>query len=378
MLLFFCVYLGLASAYVLFARACVRHWRRDTTIDSADQPPISVLKPVYGLDVDLYANLRSFCEQTYPCYQVVFGVADAADPAIPVIRQLMAELPARDLALAVGGVIIGTNRKISNVANCLRLAKHELLIIADSDMRVTPQYLSRVAQPFARPEVGAATCLYRGVPGVGLASRLGAMFINECFLPSVLVALRFQKLKFCFGATMAVRRRVLDEIGGIARLADELADDYMLGNLVAARGYHVALIDEVVDNVVHEESLLELVHHELRWARTVRLSQPGGFFFSFITYVTPAALGVAAFASNWKLAIAAVALACALRMMMHRAVREVLNIQQRPNYLLVIARDLLCFGIWLVSFVSRNVEWRGHTFTVDRRGQMELKEITFR
>lgn len=378
MLIFFVVYLGAASAYVLLALSRMRRLRTLPVPADTAQPPISVLKPVCGLDLDLYANLRSFCRQAYPKFQVIFGVADPADPAVPVIRQLLADLPEYDLALAIGGLSLGSNRKISNVANCLKLAKYDLLVIADSDMRVTPDYLSQVGQPFTRAEVGAATCLYRGAAADGLPSRLGAMFINEWFLPSVQVALEFQKLRFCFGATMAVRRAVLDEIGGIARLADELADDYMLGHLVAARGFEVALVPYLVENVVHEDSFYNLVRHELRWARTVRTAQPSGYSLSFLTYVMPAALGVAVLAPHLGLGIAALVFASLLRMVMHRAARSILEIAGPPHYVLAVLRDFLCFGIWAASFFSRDVEWRGQTFTVDRHGQMELKEITSR
>jgi ceramide glucosyltransferase len=209
----------------------------------------------------------------------------------------------------------------------------------------------------------------------GLASWLGAAYINEWFLPSVLVATSFQSLHFCFGATMAVRRSALDTIGGFERLANELADDYRLGDLVASQCGRVALIPCIVENTVHEPSLGSLLTHELRWARTVRSVQAGGYAMSFLTYLTPAALAfaLAVGAQHPLLAVAAVGWAVGLRALLHDVARTTVAPTQAAAYGLTVLRDLLCFGVWAASFFGRNVEWQGYEFKVDKQGHMELK-----
>lgn len=373
-LIFAALYLAVSSLYVTLAIWCTANFRRHRANAAADAPAITVLKPIYGLDVNLYDNLRSFCLQDYPRYQIIFGVADAEDPAIPVIRRVLAEYPELDLELVINNRSLGSNRKISNVANAFEHAKYDLLVIADSDMRVGADYLSTVATCFADPKTGAATCLYRGTTTGGLPAALSAMFINEWFLPSVLVALRFQRLHFCFGATMALHRHVLDEIGGFPRLAHELADDYMLGYLVAARGYRVALVPYLVENMIDEPDLSSLYHHELRWARTVRSVQPAGYGLSFLTYVIPAALLFLLAAPNAVLGYSGLAVAVILRILMHDFSRASLDGNGPAHYALAIVRDLLCFAVWASSFWGRGVQWRGHEFTIDGHGHLELKE----
>ena len=227
--------------YVVFAMWRLLRFARRVHVVDAPTPAVTVLKPVCGLDQDLYENLRSFCEQDYPEYQVIFGVSDPKDPALAVIDRLIRALPDKDLSLVVNDRLIGTNRKVSNLANMYGAVKHEIVVIADSDMHVGPDYLRSVIASFRDDTVGAVTCLYTGIPGNGLASVLGAAFINEWFLPSVLVALSFREINFCFGSTMAVRRTILEQLGGFARFADLLADDYMLGRLVSDAGYRVSL-----------------------------------------------------------------------------------------------------------------------------------------
>ena len=368
------VLLGLASLfYLVYAIRSVVSFARRRVPEVREEPPVTVLKPVCGLEPELYENLRSFCEQDYPRYQVVFGVADAADPAIPVIERLLRELPERDLQLEVSNRLIGSNRKISNLANAYALAHHDLLVIADSDMRVGPDYLHAVVSQFQDSDVGAATCLYSGTPAGGLPSILGTVFINEWFLPSVLVALGFQDLRFCFGATMAVRRHVLERIGGLPRLAAVLADDYMLGKLVSDAGYKVRLVPYVVRNVVLEPDLRSLFMHELRWARTVRSVQPLGYAFSFITHAIPTTLICLALWPSAATALIA-ALAVVLRLVMHAAARRSLALDGPARPWLVPLRDVLCFAVWGASFLGRDVQWRHHQFSIQDNGHLALKE----
>lgn len=344
---------------------------------SGFQPPVTVLKPVCGLDPALERNLRSFCEQDYPEFQILFGVRDADDPAIPVIERLVKEYPQRHAALTVDSRVIGSNYKIANVANMMRQARHDILVIADADCRVGSQCLAELAECFADPAVGAATCLYRGAPARNrLADRLGAMFINEWFLPSVLMALRTEPLRYCFGATMAIRRNALTAIGGIETLASYLADDHMLGRLVAARGFKVALCHHIVETTVAEASLKSLFRHELRWARTMRTVRPVGYALSFVTDVVPLALLGGLLTGSTGIAVGSVGLALLLRLLMHFAARSKLGMNEPVRPWLIPFRDLLTFAIRATSLVGRGVEWRTDKFVVRTDGQMVVRNLT--
>ena len=299
---------------------------------------------------------------------------DAKDPAIPIIERLIADYPARGAALVIDPRVIGSNYKIANVANMLDKARHDILVIADADCRVAPNYLADLAACFADPEVGAATCLYRGVPAEHrLADRLGAMFINEWFVPSVLVALRTQPLRYCFGATMAVRRRALAAIGGIEALASYLADDHMLGRLVAAKGFRIALCPHIVEIAVAEPDLTALFRHELRWARTMRTVQPIGYAASFLTDVLPLTLVGGLLSDSVATTAVVVGLALLLRLLMHATARARLGLAGPTHFRLVPLRDLLTFVVRAASFIGRSVEWRAATFHVHADGQMVVR-----
>lgn len=359
-------YLAFALVKVLLIDATLR--RR--ALPDRWQRAVTILKPVCGIEPRLYENLRSYCDQDYPDYQVIFGLRYGDDPARAVIEQLIAEFPGKDLSLVVDDRIIGTNYKVSNLANMYREAKHDIIVIADSDTRVDRDSIARLVEPFADRAVGGVTCLYKGVPMPGYPSQLGAMFINEWFLPSVLVGLTFQELRFCFGATMAVRRDVLERIGGFAALADFLADDYMLGQLIAREGFRVELAPHMVANTVHEPSWRSLLLHELRWARTMRSAQPLGFASSFVTDAVPLALLADLCLDLGMLGDIFVALAVLLRVALHYAARAKLGLAEPATPWLLPLRDLLTAGIRAASFFGREVQWRNSRFNVRSDGQM--------
>ncbi len=360
-------------AYLAAAIASVAAFsRRRAEPAAGDFPPLTVLKPVCGLEPGLRENLRSFCDQDYPAFQVIFGVRDADDPAIPVVRQVIREFPGLDPVLLVGGAPDAANLKVSNLVNMFPAARHDILVIADSDMRVDRGYLRAVAAAFGDPRVGAATCLYHGTPAAGLPSALGAMFVNDWFLPSVLVALSFQELRFCLGATMAVRREALAAIGGFEALSPYLADDYMLGDLVAGRGYAVRLSPYVVECVVAEPGFRSLLAHELRWARTVRACRPVGYAFSIIGNgaVSLALLHFLASGAGIP-GLALLLTAIGLRAVLHAAVRGVARVPAPASPWLLPVRDLLCLAIWAASFGGRGVRWRGRRFSVHPDGRFK-------
>jgi ceramide glucosyltransferase len=364
---------GASILYLILALWAVRAFGRLRSASGAFDRPVTILKPVCGLDPGLYGNLRSFCDQDYREFQVIFGVRDADDPAIAVVERVIRDFPDHDLSLVVDERVIGTNLKVSNLANMHGQVKHDILIVADSDMRVDRGYLKAVTAPFQDPQVGAVTCLYRGSPAGGLPSVLGSMFINDWFLPSVLAALSFHPMRFCFGATMAVRRAALEEIGGFSALASHIADDYMLGRLVTDCGYKVALSPYVVENVVLEPDLKTLVRHEMRWARTVRSVQPLGYTFSFLTHAVPLALILLLVSGFAGFAWAVLALALAIRIMLHYVVRATFGVRGLAAPWLVPLRDILGFIVWGGSFFGRNVHWREQRFLLEADGQLAVK-----
>jgi ceramide glucosyltransferase len=366
------------SLYLLFAaNAVVRFTERSRPqlAPGAAAPPVTVLKPLHGLDPGLHENLLSFCDQDYPGpVQIVCGVRDPLDSAVGVVERLRAERPDADITLVVDPRVYGTNYKISNLENMTQSApaKHDVLVIVDSDMRVAPNYLAEVTSPLADPAVGLVTCLYKGQPADGSAwSRLGAAFINFGFLPSVLVGDRLGSREGCFGATMALTRRTLDAVGGFATFRDHLADDHALGAAVRALGLGVELSPHVVTDILVERSAAALVRHELRWARTIRAVAPWSYLGSFVTHpVVLALLGVllSGFAlTAWVI----LAISLAARATMVRLAARALQ-AQRPSWPLLIGRDLLSFAVFVASFCGSRIAWRDHRFRLGPDGRLTL------
>lgn len=359
--------------YVAFALSRIRRFGRRPLPPRVVGAPVTVFKPLCGDEPFLYENLRSFCDQDYPHFEVVFGVRDPSDPAIAVAERVMREFPNVETRLVIDDRVHGGNYKTSNLANMSGAAKHDLVVIADSDMRVDRGYLASVTAPLADPAVGVVTCLYVGRPTPGIWSTLGAMFINEWFIPSVLVAHTRNAVLSCFGSTMALRRQVLDGIGGFRALADHLADDYMLGRLVAARGHRIVLSRYVVEMVVAEPSLGSLWHHELRWARTVRSARPLGHSLSFITYAVPVSLLNLWGSPSGLVGGVILAAAVGLRLVTHAAARRALGASAGPAWLAPI-RDFLCLGVWGASFFGQTVRWRERAIAVGRGGRLDCRE----
>jgi ceramide glucosyltransferase len=357
-----CLYLALAAG-------AVRRFARAPVVPAVEPAPVTILKPLHGEDAQLYENLRSFCVQRHPCFQVIFGVRAAADPAIPIVRRLIAEFSDRDLVLVVDPSVCGSNFKVSNLENMIALAKHDIFVIADSDMRVGTDYLTAVTAPLAQAGIGLVTCLYRARPVAGLYSRLGAMFVNHGFLPSALIGERMRPGDACFGATMALRRDVYASIGGFAALRDQLADDYALGAAIRRAGKRIVLSSELVDTMMADPDLRSLVGHELRWCRTIRLIAPLGFAASVVTH--PLALAIlATLALGFApvmLAVLAIALACRLAMI--RLVDRALGLPATTPWLVPL-RDMLSFAVFIASFLGNRVAWRDSAFRIAADGRL--------
>ena len=331
-------------------------------------PPVTILKPLCGAEHELYECLRSFCEQAYPAFQIVFGVSDGEDPAVDVVNRLRCEFPNVDMQLAVDRRQHGSSRKVSNLINMMSLARHDYLVISDSDVRVPQDYLAEVVCPLLDSEVGIVTCPYRGNPRSGLWSLLGAQFINEWFIPSVRVAAMSGSRSFAFGATIAIRRDVLASIGGFASIANQLADDYRLGELTRGIGLRTVLSDMVVETCVDERSLGDLVRHELRWLRTIRAVRPLGYSLSFVTFGVPVAgFGSLLAAGAWP-AVISLGVTAIARLALHCSVRK----SNALAHLLVLPlRDGLSLVLWAWGFVTRHVHWRDDRYQVTRDGSAQ-------
>jgi ceramide glucosyltransferase len=362
--------------YTAMAIAGMRKFRRRMSQShSSFSPPVSVLKPLHGDEPQLYENLSSFCEQDYPSFQVIFGAADPNDPALNVARRVQRTHPECDIAIVTARAHPAANPKVGNVMGMMPAVKHSLLIIADSDIRVERSYLRAVASPFADAKVGAATCIYAGASNGTPVSDLGALYVNDHFSPSVLVAQLIEPLSYCFGATMAVRSDVLELAGGLQALADQLGDDYVLGNLVRQAGYTVELCPYVVQTYVAERSIRDLLAREIRWARTVRACRPAGYAGSIIMYVLPFSM-LFALTSRVPLAgAAAVAAAAYARVLLHQEARETFAPQTRVGLWVLPLRDFLSVGVWCASFLGRAVTWKGDRYRVDAYGRMPARPI---
>jgi ceramide glucosyltransferase len=365
---------ALASmAYSLITAFATRKTSSATLRNRETLPPVSVLKPLFGAQPETYECLRSFCEQAYPLYQVIFGVCDPQDPAVAVVHRLQREFPGLDLVLAVDRKEHGSNRKVNNLINMMALARHDYLVISDSDVTVERDYLARLIPPLLDAGVGIVTCGYRGVPRPGIWSLLGAMYINEWFMPSVRVAALMGYRSFAFGATIAIRRETLYRIGGFNSVSNQLADDYRLGELTRQLGLRTVLSEVEVDTLVEDCTAADLVAHELRWRRTIRNLSPYGYVFSVVTLglpITALQLLLTQGAAPATAIFSATALASTL---IHFNAR-------RPGastavLLLVPFRDLLHFGLWIWSFATRRVQWGNDHYEVRRDGDAQPMRV---
>jgi ceramide glucosyltransferase len=330
--------------------------------------PVTILKPLHGAEPSLSRRLASFCRQDYAApVQVICGVQDPADPAVAIARLLATSPEAPRFDLVIDARTHGSNPKISNLINMLPAARHDVLVMADSDMEVGPDYLAWIVAELQRPGVGAVTCLYHGVPLSGRWSSHAALGINTHFLPNVVTALALRLAQPCFGSTIAISRSLLSRIGGLAAFADQLADDYEIGQAVRAAGHEVAIPAFTIGHACFHERLRGLLAHELRAARTVRSIAPVGYAGAFVTHPFPLALAGALLGGEYALVIAAAALACraALCICAERAFRL-----PRQPYWLIPSRDLLSFGVYIWSFFGMRVQWRGLRYRVAADGSL--------
>ncbi len=335
------------------------------------RPGVSLLKPLYGDEPDLGRNLRSACLQDYPGpIEVIFGVASRDDGAVAVVEHLAAELPDRDIRLVVDERRHGTNGKVSNLANMAERARHPVIVFADSDMLVGPDYLDRVVAALDPPGVGAVTCFYRGMTVPGLWSRLAVGWIDHHFLPNVVVGLALGLAKPCFGSTIALRRDTLERIGGFLAFKDRLADDYAVGEAVRGLGLDVAVPrDLVLGHTCTADSFGSLMRQEMRWSRTIRSVDPAGFFGSIVTHPIPLATLAVLVSGFAPVAVAMLGLAVTSRLLLQIIVNRAFNTGTN-GLILGPVRDYAAFLVFLLGFWPGSIDWRGDRFALRHDGSM--------
>jgi len=322
--------------------------------------PVSILKPLAGLDDGLESNLRTFLEQDHPSFEILFAVRERTDPAVAVVEKLQAEYPRVPTRLLVTGEPPYPNAKVFSLAQMLAEAEHDLVVMSDSDIRVTAAFLRRVSAEFGAPSLGVATCPYRAVPGPSFWSRLETTGMNTDFIAGILVARMLEGMRFAVGPTIVARRRVLEAIGGFDRLKDYLAEDFVMGKFAAEAGYGVILSSYVIEHHIGRSNLRQNIAHRLRWARSTRRSRPAGYIGQLFTMPFPLALLLVASRPGWWLVLPAALLVRFLAAYVVSA--KVLR--ARTNWLLLPLEDLIGFAVWIAGFFGNTIAWRGRRYRV--------------
>lgn len=364
--LLFAILAACGFGYLVLTLWGIHHWLRKTFIvDPNFTPAVSILKPLKGADPEMYESFRSHCLQDYPGkYEIIFGVNDLSDPAVVEVERLKREFPQHSIRLVVCLPTGGTNRKVTNLVQMVREARHEYVVINDSDIRVPANYLRDVFSYFADPKVGMVTALYRGVPDKTIWSRVESMIIAD-FAGGILSALVVDRgIKFALGSTLAISKKMLAEIGGLEPLSSFLADDYELGYRTFRAGYRVALAGVVVETFLPAYSFRQMYEHQLRWGRTMRDLRKSAYAGILFTYGLPWAILAAIFASfsPWSLVLLALVLIARLLSTYSYARWVVQDEHCRRNLWLVPLRDAIGVIVFIASFLGNTVTWRGEEF----------------
>ena len=358
--------------YMLATVAALRFFRRERARKLPNYtPPVSLLKPVRGLDFGTYENFASFCRLDYPEYEILFAVNDECDPAMPVIEQVMAEFPGRRVRLLVGAEDLGANHKVNKLARLAREAQNDLLVLTDGDVRVGPNFLREVVAPLADEKTGAVTSFYRGIAERNLWAELEAVGASGDFFAGVLVADWTEGIHFGLGASIATTKKWISKMGGFEAIAGTLADDYELGNRIAKAGGVVMLSREAVWTMYPAQTPTSFWSHQMRWARTIRLLRPWSYAGLLLTHGLPWTLLAALVApARWMAASYLVAYAVLrLTMAWTVGVWGVRDDVLRKKIWLVPLRDAFYFVIWLAGFGSNRITWGNDEYLV-RDGQM--------
>jgi ceramide glucosyltransferase len=358
--------------YVTAILAAWRFIRRERApVLPSYAPPVSLLKPVRGIDFGSCENLLSFCQQDYPDYEILFAVSDENDPAVPLIRQLAADFPERNIRLFIGAEQVGANRKVNKQIRLEREAQHEILVLTDGDVRVGPKFLREVVAPFADAKVGAVTSFYRGIAERSVGAEMEALGASSDFFAGVLVAEWKEGMTFALGASIVTTKTWLRKIGGFAAIADQHSDDYEIGHRIARAGGDVLLSRESVWTMYPAVSVREFWEHQVRWARTVRLCRPWSYLGLIFTHGLPWAILAAVIAPAGWAAAAYLAAYLVLRLAMAWSVgvSAVGDDLLRRRLWLIPLRDAIYFAVWVASFASKRITWGGEEYTMEK-GQM--------
>lgn len=364
-LIFLCLLIG-SLVYCVLIVLAARQYLAVKLLPSHSLPPITIMKPLSGLDEGLYENLRSFFEQDYPLFEVLFAVRQIEDPAVQVARKVMDEFQDVAARLIAVGESPSPNAKVFSLRRMLELARHEIIVMADSDTRVDGGFLKVVAAEM-QDDVGLVTCPYRAVAGNSYWSRLEAIGLNTEFLGGVLVARLLMGMDFALGPAIAARKTVLDQIGGLARLENYLAEDFVMGNLVAASGHRVILSSYRIEHRIGGQSFKLNLEHRLRWARSTRRSRRMGYLGLLFTNPLALSLLLCAAHPQWyPLAIVALLFRAAAAWAV--AVEVLHDPLTRGNWWLIPVQDLMSFGVWVGGFFGRSISWRGRRYNIQKDG----------
>lgn len=360
--------------YTLLASVLIGRFFARPVSEPTSFPPVTILKPLHGNEWALLDNLSSFCRQDYPGpVQFLFGVHDSADPALQTVDDLRRLFPEADITVVADARLYGPNRKISNILNMLPQARHDVLAFADSDVSVGPNYLRNVIGELQKPGVGLVTCVYRGQPDPGFWPRLSAKATNYQFLPGVVTGLALGLARPCFGQTIVMRRDTFEKIGGFTPFVRHLAEDHAIGEAVRMIGEKVAIPPFTISHACVEASARQLIAHELRWSRTIRSIDPLGHLGSALIHPLAFALLAVLFSGGawWACALALTAMCArlALKVLSDRALRQAC----RDLWLLPLW-DIVSFAIFVASFRSSRVIWRGFSFKVDGDGLLSAAQ----
>jgi ceramide glucosyltransferase len=357
-----------ASAYyILTIAGALDVLRQAPNPDTPSLPGFSILKPLKGMDPGMYESLRSHFAQDYPQFEIIFGVSEPGDEALTLVQRLQSEFARVSVRVVICAQDLGTNTKVSNLAQMLPHASYEHIVVNDSDIRVATHYLRDLAAGLADPKVGLVTCLYRGVSGPSLGSKLESLFISTDFSAGVLAARLMEGgIHFGLGSTLAFRRADLARIGGFEALTDYLADDYEIGRRIAALGLRVELCRDAVETYLPSYSFRQFFLHQLRWLRTIRDSRPGGYAGLAVTFGIPwsilAVLCARGAAWAWAVAAMSVLLRLASAFIVGGSVLK--DSQLARSWMLIPVRDLIGTMIWVFGFWGNRITWRGDAFAL--------------
>ena len=363
--------------YLAAIFAAVRFFGSKRSRQAAEYaPPVSLLKPVHGVDFASRINFESFCRQNYPDYEILFCVNDMEDPAVPLIRQVMTDFPRCSIRILADAPKIGSNQKVNNLILLAREAKHEILVQSDGDVRVSPDYLKKVVAEFADKRVGVVSCFYRGIAEKNFWAEVEALGAASDFFAGALVANLPGEVTFALGASVATTKTWLGKIGGYEALADLLADDYEIGNRIHKAGGKVVLSPEPVWTMYPAQSLKSFWEHQVRWARTVRMVRPASFFGLVVTHGLPWSILAALVAPTAWMGAGFVAAYLVLRLLMAWVVGVwgVGDDVLRSKLWLVPVRDAIHFAVWAAGFVSNRVIWGGVEYAIEGGKMREVEE----